>query len=182
MIRSLALRASLVAVFAFLLAPVVVVVIASFNGGPIFSFPPTQFTTHWFALIKPSFINALYVGLIVAFSTALSSVIFGVPAALGLSRGQFVGGEALSAILLSPLMIPALVTGVALYQLSFTFWDVAHFQIGGTIPGLIIGHLTFGIPFVVRAVLAGHARFDYALEEAALNLGATPLQSFWRGC
>jgi putative spermidine/putrescine transport system permease protein len=77
-------------------------------------------------------------------------------------------------------MVPALVTGVALYQLSLTFWDLAHFQIGGTIAGLTIGHLTFGIPFVVRAVMAGHARFDYALEEAALNLGASPLQSFWR--
>ena len=52
--------------------------------------------------------------------------------------------------------------------------------LGGTLTGLIVGHLTFGIPFVVRAILAGHARFDYALEEAALNLGATPLQTFWR--
>jgi putative spermidine/putrescine transport system permease protein len=180
MISTLALRASLVAAFAFLLAPVVVVVITAFNGGPIFTFPPTQFTTHWFALIKPAFIDATYVSLIVAFATALLSVVFGVPAALALSRARFPGRDTLSVILLSPLMIPALVTGVALYQASFALWDVTRLQIGGTIPGLVIGHLTFGIPFVVRAVLAGHARFDYALEEAALNLGATPLQSFWR--
>ena len=180
MILSFTLRVTLAAVFIFLLAPVIVVIITSFNGGPIFTFPPTHFTTRWFALIKPSFIDATYVSLIVALGTAVLSVVFGVPAALALSRGNFAGRDALGAILLSPLMIPALVTGVALYQAAFAFWDIAHLQIGGTIPGLIIGHLTFGIPFVVRTVLAGDARFDHAIDEAALNLGATPLQSFWR--
>ncbi len=180
MIRSVALRIILYGAFAFLLAPVVIVVIAAFNGGPILSFPPTAFTTEWFALIKPSFVDALYVSLIVASCTALLSVIFGVPAALALNRGRFPGRSALNSLLLSPLMVPALVTGVALYQFSFTFWDITGLPLGGTITGLVIGHLTFGIPFVVRAVLAGHARFDSALEEAALNLGATPMQTFWR--
>ena len=55
MIRWLALRATLFSVFAFLLAPVCIVVIVSFNGGPMLSFPPTSFTTQWYALIKPSF-------------------------------------------------------------------------------------------------------------------------------
>ena len=76
--------------------------------------------------------------------------------------------------------MPALVTGVALYQYSLTFWDLTHVVLGGTLIGLIVGHLTFGIPFGVRAILAGHARFEHAMEEAALNLGATPLQTFWR--
>ncbi len=180
MIRWLALRATLLVVFAFLLAPVCIVVIVSFNGGPVLSFPPTSFTTQWYALIKPSFFDALYVSVIVATCTALLSVMLGLPAALALSRGRFPGRDALNSILLSPLIVPALVTGVALYQFSLTFWDLTHVVIGGTLIGLVIGHLTFGIPFGVRAILAGHARFDYALEEAALNLGATPLQTFWR--
>ncbi len=180
MIRWLALRATLVLVFAFLLAPVIIVVVVSFNGGPVLSFPPTSFTTQWYALIKPSFYTALYVSLIVASSTALLSVAFGLPAALALSRGRFFGRDALNSILLSPLVVPALVTGVALYQYSLSFWDLTHVALGGTVIGLIVGHLTFGIPFGIRAILAGHARFEPALEEAALNLGATPLQTFWR--
>lgn len=180
MIGRLALRTTLVAVFAFLLAPVIVVVIASFNGGPILSFPPTSFTTHWFALIKPSFFDALYVSLIVASSTALISVVLGLPAALALSRGRFAGRDALNSILLSPLIVPALVTGVALYQSSLTFWDLTHLTLGGTLAGLVVGHLTFGIPFATRAILTGHARFDHSVEEAARNLGANPLQTFWR--
>jgi putative spermidine/putrescine transport system permease protein len=180
MISSLALRSVLLAVFVFLLAPIAIVVIASFNGGPILSFPPTSFTTRWYTLIKPSFLDGLYVSLIVATSTAILSVVFGIPAALGLSRGRFPGRDALSSLFLSPLMVPALVTGVALYQFSLTIWDVTRLPLGGTLAGLVVGHLTFGIPFVIRAVMAGHARFDFALEEAALNLGATPMQTFWR--
>ena len=180
MIRWLALRATLISAFAFLLAPVCIVVVVSFNGGPVLSFPPTSFTTHWYALIKPEFLEALDVSLIVAGVTALLSVALGLPAALALSRGRFPGRDVLNSILLSPLIVPALVTGVALYQFSLTFWDLTHIALGGTLIGLIVGHLTFGIAFSVRAILAGHARFDYALEEAALNLGATPLQTFWR--
>lgn len=180
MIRKALQQLILYGVFAFLLAPVIIVVIVSFNGGPILSFPPTAFTTHWFALIKPSFIDALYVSLIVASATALLSIMVGLPAAIGLSRGRFPGRDIVNSVLLSPLMVPALVTGVALYQFSLVFWDLTRLPLGGTIPGLVVGHLTFGIPFVVRAILAGHARFDYALEEAALNLGATPMQTFWR--
>jgi putative spermidine/putrescine transport system permease protein len=77
-------------------------------------------------------------------------------------------------------MVPALVTGVALFQFSLVFWDLFRVTIGGTIAGLVIGHLTFAIPFVIRSVLASHTRFDHALEEAAANLGATPLQTFFR--
>lgn len=179
-IRTVLLQGILLTVFAFLLAPIAVVVIASFNGGAILSFPPTSFTTQWYTLIKPTFLDALYVSLIVAAGTTFLSVMFGVPAALALSRGQFPGRDALNSLFLSPLMVPALVTGVALYQFSFTVWDLTHLTLGGTIPGLIVGHLTFGLPFVVRAVVAGHARFDFAIEEAALNLGATPMQTFWR--
>jgi putative spermidine/putrescine transport system permease protein len=144
----------------------------------VLSFPPTKFTTHWYSLIKPAFIDALYVSLIVGFSTAALSVLFGVPAALALSRGRFPGKDALAALMLSPLMIPALVTGVGLYQFSLSFWDATHVQLAGTIWGLIIGHLTFGIPFVIRVTLAGHARYDHSIEEAALNLGAAPLRAF----
>lgn len=82
MIRWLALRAALFLAFAFLLAPVCIVIIVSFNGGPVLSFPPTHLTTHWYALIKPEFFAALNVSLIVAGATALLSV------ALGLGRSR----------------------------------------------------------------------------------------------
>ena len=75
-------------------------------------------------------------------------------------------------------MVPALVMGVAAFQFSLVIWDHSRLTLGGTIPGLVIGHLTFAIPFVVRSVLAGHTRFDFSIEEAAQNLGASPRQTF----
>jgi putative spermidine/putrescine transport system permease protein len=76
-------------------------------------------------------------------------------------------------------MVPTLVTGVALFQFSILLWDISGVAIGGTITGLVIGHLTFAIPLVVRAVVAADARSDHSLEEAAQNLGATPAQTFF---
>jgi putative spermidine/putrescine transport system permease protein len=180
MIRRLALPSVVLATFLFLAAPVVIVVVASFNSGAVLSFPPTGFTMSWYERIKPAFLDAVYVSLIVGVCTTLLSIVFGVPAALALARGRYVGRDALNSLCLSPLMVPALVTGVALFQFSLTVWDATGIGLGGTIAGLVLGHMTFGIPFVIRAVIAGHARFDRALEEAAQNLGATPLETFWR--
>src|SRR5262249_56393691 len=106
MIRWLALRAVLFLVFAFLLAPVCIVIIVSFNGGPVLSFPPTRFTTDWYALIKPEFFAALNVSLIVAGATALLSVGLGLPAPLALSRGRLPGPPGPHSIFLSPLTVP----------------------------------------------------------------------------
>jgi putative spermidine/putrescine transport system permease protein len=169
----------LVAAILFLLAPIAVVVVASFNSGAVMSFPPESFTTRWYAEIKPEFYHAIRVSVVVAASSAALSVLVGVPGALALCRGRFPGRALLSALCLSPLMVPALVTGVALYQCALVLWDVTRITIGGTLAGIVLGHLTFGVPFVIRAVVAGHARFDRSIEEAAQSLGAAPLLTFW---
>ena len=148
------LPAVLTATFVFLLAPIIVVVLASFNGVGVLSFPPRAFTTRWYYEIDPSFFRALWVSLVVGTITATLAVLVGVPGALGLARGRFPGRDAINTFCLSPLMVPALVTGVALFQFSLIFWDLFGVTIGGTIAGLVIGHLTFAIPFVIRSVLA----------------------------
>lgn len=177
--RTVALRLILILTFVFLLAPIVVVVISSFNAVGVFSFPPQSFTTRWYSQIDPAFYHALLVSLLVASITVAVAVLVGVPGALALSRGRFRGRETLNALCLSPLMVPALVVGVAVFQFSLVIWDVSRLTLGGTIAGLVIGHLTFAVPFVIRAVLASHTRFDPSIEEAAQNLGAPPLQTFF---
>jgi putative spermidine/putrescine transport system permease protein len=177
---SVVLRAVLIGAFLFLLAPIVMVIVSSFNGVGVFAFPPQQFTTRWYREIDPGYYSALYVSLVVATITSVVAVIISVPAALALARGRFPGRNVLSALCLSPLMVPALVTGVALFQFSLLFWDVFKVTLGGTITGLVIGHLTFAIPFVVRAVLASHTRYDLSIEEAAESLGARPMQTFFQ--
>src|SRR6185503_12023424 len=145
----------------------------------VLSFPPQSFTTRWYSEIDPAYYRALIVSLQVASITVVVAVLVGVPGALALARGRFPGRDALNAICLSPLMVPALVMGVAAFQFSLVIWDHVRITLGGTVAGLVVGHLTFAIPFVVRAVLACHTRFDYSIEEAAQNLGASPWQTFF---
>lgn len=178
--RRIILPVILVLAYGFLLAPVIVVVISSFNAIGIFSFPPQALTTRWYYQIDPSFYSALYVSLVVATITVAVAVLVSVPGALALARGRFPGRDTLNTLCLSPLMVPALVVGVAVFQFSLLLWDAFRVTLGGTITGLVLGHLTFAIPFVLRSVLASHTRYDYAIEEAAQNLGATPWQTFFQ--
>jgi putative spermidine/putrescine transport system permease protein len=107
--KAVAVGTLLTATFAFLLAPIIVVVMSSFNASGILSFPPQAFTTRWYAQIDPGYYHALYVSLVVATITVIIAVLVGVPGALALSRGRFPGRDLLNAICLSPLMVPALV-------------------------------------------------------------------------
>jgi len=177
--KAAAVTTVLTATFIFLLAPIVVVVISSFNAVGVLSFPPQSFTTRWYSEIDPAYYHSLMVSLMVASITVVIAVLVGVPGALALARGRFPGRAALNAFCLSPLMIPALVMGVAAFQFSLVIWDYFRLTLGGTVAGLVVGHLTFAIPFVVRSVLAGHTRFDFSLEEAAQNLGASPWWTFF---
>lgn len=165
--------------FVFLLAPLIIVVVSSFSGSAVLAFPPRSFTLSWYEAIQPSFFDGLYISVLVASLTSIISIIIGVPGALSLSRGRFPGRAALNAMCISPLMVPTLVIGVALYQFSISLWSISGLTLGGTVTGLVIGHLTFAIPFVVRAVVAADARSDHSLEEASQNLGATPTQTFF---
>ncbi|MCC6887675.1 MAG: ABC transporter permease [Hyphomicrobiales bacterium] len=177
--KSFATSSLLALTFVFLLAPIVVVVVSSFNGVGVLSFPPQAFTTRWYFQIDPGYYHALYVSLVVAAITVTIAVLVGVPGALALARGSFPGRDLLNSICLSPLMVPALVMGVAAFQFSLLIWDTFRIALGGSIAGIVIGHLTFAIPFVVRSVLASHTRYDFSIEEAAQSLGASPVQTFF---
>jgi len=177
--KSAITNALLCAAFVFLLAPIIVVVVSSFNAIGVLSFPPRSFTTRWYTQIDPNYYNALLVSLEVASVTVAIAVLVGVPGALALARGRFPGRDVLNALCLSPLMVPALVMGVAAFQFSLVVWDRLGLTLGGTVAGLVGGHLTFAIPFVVGAVLAAHTQFDYSIEEAAQSLGATPARTFF---
>jgi putative spermidine/putrescine transport system permease protein len=177
---TLLFRTFVALVFVFLLLPIAMVVLTSFSESAVLKFPPTHFTLKWYQNISGEFISALKVSLIVSTGTTLVATAVGTMAALALVRGRFIGRTAMSAFCLSPLMVPTLVIGVAAFQFANTLWDVAHISLLGSIPGLILGQSAFTIPFVIRAAVAGQAHFDTAIEEAALNLGATPWQTFWR--
>ena len=173
-------------VLVFLLAPVIVVVLASFDGGdPVagrafLNFPPTSLSLQWYFSIQPRLFHALWVSFLVACFAAGVGTVIGVPAALGLVRGNLPGKTVLSALFRAPLQIPFIVIGVAFLQTYYLLGDAFGIRITGSFIALGVGHLFVATPYVIGSVGSVLLRFNSNLEEAALSLGASRWRAFRR--
>src|SRR5438132_7902889 len=166
-----------VLVYVGLLAPLVVVVAVSFGPSATFEFPPTGLTLHWFEAFFSSqpLVTAFFrVSLVVGLIAALLATLLGTAAAIGLVRFRFFGREALEAFFLMPLLVPQILLGAALYLFY------ARLTIQASIWTLLWGHLIICTPYVIRSVIAGLVGQDPRLEEAAISLGATRVQAFFK--
>src|SRR5699024_6155663 len=88
--------------------------------------------------------------------------------------------KSINTLLLMPLLIPGIVLGVAIYIYYLNIENVLDQDLVGTYSGLVIAHVCLTIPWTVRLVTANISNLDKSLEEAACNLGATPMQAFWK--
>ena len=158
----------------FLLAPVVFIMFYALNEGRYFTLPPKGLTLHWFANFfeNDRFRAALQSSFGIAGLVTPTSLAVAVPSAIAIVRGSFRGRALLNAALLSPLMIPGVVTGIAFLGL-FSQLDV-----GSGFWRLIAALTCFTLPFAVRALVANLHGLDPALEEAARNLGAGRWRAF----
>lgn len=172
--RALYLAAN-IAILIFLLAPIAIVVVFALNPAPFIQFPPTGVSLRWFEKFFASreFMHALGFSLEVAVLTTVCATLLGASAALAIARGNLPGARLVLATMLSPLMLPAILTGLALFQ-SYVLLNV-----GRPLWGLVAGHSLVTIPYVVRTTLAVLHNFDTRLEEAARNLGANPGRTFF---
>lgn len=161
-------------VLAFLYLPILAVIAFSFNESKrniVF----TGFTLDWYGKIfeNDRLLAAFGNTLIVAAASTVISVIVGTLGAVGLHKYRFRGKAAVEALMYIPVVIPEIILGIALLAI-FSF---AHLPLG--LVTLIIAHATFCIPFVVFTVKARLAGFDASVEEAAMDLGATRLRTFF---
>ena len=172
--RALYLAAN-IAILIFLLAPIAIVIVFALNPTPFIQFPPVGISLRWFEKFFASreFMHALGFSLEVAALTTICASVFGASAALAIARGNLPGAQLMLAVVLSPLMLPAILTGLALFQ-TYVLLDV-----GRPVWGLVAGHTLVTIPYVVRTTLAVLHNFDLRLEEAARNLGASPTRAFF---
>lgn len=161
-------------VFAFLYLPILVLVVYSFNTSRL-NILWEGFTLKWYGDVwsNAPLMRAAQNSLIVAVITTIASVVLGTLGAWVLHRYRFRGRRALQTLVGVPLMMPEIIMGVSLLVLFATM----AMPLGFTT--VIIAHITFCFPFVLLAVQARLAGLDPALEEAALDLGATPLRAFW---
>ncbi|MET0801893.1 MAG: ABC transporter permease [Actinomycetota bacterium] len=152
----------------FLYAPLVILLIFSFNDRELVSFPWEGFTLHWYQtfLDNPEILTALRVSVVVATLTAVVTTILAIPASIALVRRRFFGKGLVSGVMLAPLVIPLVVLGTALLILFNTI------GIPFSPLTIAIGHIVIALPFAILTLVPRLERIPAALEEASRDLGA----------
>ena len=188
-------------IFLFLVAPIFVVVPLSFNQEPYFSFTegmlmlePDAFSLRWYAdivrngMVAPDaesgwwadmwnnaqWVRSIKNSFIIGIPATLLATALGTMAAVGLSRSEMPFKRAVMALLISPMVVPLVITASGLF---FAFSQAG---LAKTYPGLILAHAVLGVPFVVITVTASLAGFDHTLSRAATSLGASPARTFFK--
>lgn len=163
-------------VYAFLYLPIGTLIVYSFNGQGVGGFPPRDLTINWYRILfqDEAIWTSVYSSLVVAAAAVAIALAFGIPAALALDRANFPGKTLFRRLVLLPLILPGIITGLSLLML------VNLLQVKLSLMTIILGHGTALISVATTEVFAGLQKFDRALEEASLDLGATYWQTFWR--
>lgn len=169
-------RLLIVLLYLFLLGPLIVIVIVSFNNDAYLSFPPQRWSLHWYGdlLANAAFVEGFRVSLILATATTALAIAIGVPAAFAISRHRFRGRDLLLSFFTLPLMVPGVVLGLGLLLVF------SRLRLTATYPGLLAAHLIITLPYVIRTVATSLSTVVLDYEEAAQSLGATPWRVFWR--
>ncbi len=190
-------------IFLFLIAPILIVIPLSFNAEPYFtftekmlSFDPSGYSTRWYDLLltfgmkapelprdsswwsdvwnNAQWVRAAKNSMIIGFFSTILATALGTLAALGLSRPEMPSRRLITAILISPMIVPIIITATGL------FFFYSKTGLANSYPGVIMAHATLGIPFVIITVTATLVGFDHSLTRAAASLGATPSRTFFK--
>jgi spermidine/putrescine transport system permease protein len=168
------LRCFFGAMVAFLYAPIAILLIFSFNDAELPSFPLSGFTLHWYRefATNPDLQAALRTSAIVAAVSSVGAVVLGLLASIALVRRRFAAKAAVSTLLLSPLVIPYVVFGIAL----LLFFHAV--GIPRSLLTVVIGHVVVTLPYTILVLVPRLGQIDVTLEEAAYDLGAGRLRTF----
>lgn len=161
--------------FVFMLAPILAIIPLSFNGSSFLSYPLQGFSWQWYeAVFAPQpWMPALWNSVTIGLATTVLATVTGTLAAYGLSYTDFPGKRLIGALLISPMVVPLVITAVAVYLAFAPFGLVRSFA------GLVLAHTVLAIPFVVITVTATLHGFDRNMVRAAASLGAGPLTGFF---
>lgn len=190
-------------VFFFLIAPIVIIIPLSFNAEPYFTFTekmlrldPSGYSLRWYDTLlthgmrapdaardaswwadswnNASWVRAAKNSLVIGFFATVVATVLGTVAALGLSRPEMPFRRVIMAILISPMVVPIIITATGL------FFFYSQVGLANSYAGVILAHATLGIPFVIITVTATLVGFDHSLTRAAASLGASPVTVFRR--
>jgi putative spermidine/putrescine transport system permease protein len=161
----------------FLFFPLLIAVSMAFDARSYLgNFPPHELSLRWFDRFfhEPFYMRGLQTSLIVAAASTLLSSLLGVTTAVVLSRADFFGKQAVTALFLSPLVVPSVVIG---FSLLLFFAQLGMY---GGLLALLCGHVIITIPYTIRVSLAGLIAIPKSIREASLVLGANEWRTFWQ--
>lgn len=158
---------------AYLLLPILLIIALSFGSSQWLQFPPPGWTLRWYEdlFANPDWISSFLTSFKIASVVTVLSVLIGLMASFGLTRGTFRGREALRALFLTPMILPVVVLAVALYAFFLRL------HLNGTFVGFVLAHLVVALPFSIIAISNALERFDRDIETAAIVCGASPLEA-----
>jgi spermidine/putrescine transport system permease protein len=164
------------AAYSFLYLPIAVLVVYSFNRDGVGGFPPRHWTLDWYRtlFVDSAMWNSVGNSAIVALSTVVLSMLIGFPAAYALDRYSFPGKAAFQRLVLLPLIVPGVITGISLLLVTVS----SGFRL--SLVTVILGHSTALTAVATTEIFAGLAKLDRSLEEASADLGATRIQTLVR--
>jgi putative spermidine/putrescine transport system permease protein len=184
-VGSVGYQALVYGTIAFLLAPLAIVVVISFQQSAYATWPPEGLTLRHYAALPEQlgFLGvreALLVSVELAVATGIVSTVLGALAAFAIVRYDFRYQTALETVLISPLIYPWIVVGLSLLLFFNRLGDALGVTVQLGFFTLLLGHVMFTLPYPIRTVGASLQNYDHSLEEAAQNLGATELESYVR--
>lgn len=161
------------AIAAFLLLPIVFIVLLSFGSSQWLVFPPPGWTLRWYGQFfsNPEWIASALTSLKVAVLTTVCAVALGLPCAFALIRGKFPGREALYALFTLPMIVPLVIIAVAVYALFLKLGYT------GTLFAFVVSHVIVALPFTIISIINSLKLFDQSIEDAAVICGASRLQA-----
>ena len=173
----------------FLILPILVIIPLSFNSEPYFTYPIPGLSLRWYQdmINNPQWMLAVKNSIIVGFFATILATSLGTVAALGLSKANLPYKTLIMGILISPMIVPLVITGVGMYfffanplaSLGLGFLGL-DWKLTNSLTGIILAHTALGTPFVVITVTATLVGFDHSLTRASANLGANPRRTFFK--
>ncbi len=158
----------------FLVAPIAIIVPMSFSSAVSFEFPPPGYSLGYYRdyFTNPAWLDATLNSFVIAFGSMVFTLVLALPAAFGFVRHQFHGRSAFNLLIITPVIVPAVVSALGYYG----FLSLVHLV--GTRTGMMVAHSVLSIPVAFLVLTATLKGFDRNLERAAMNAGAGPLRTF----
>lgn len=169
-------------IFGFITLPLFMVLWISFFSQQLIIFPPKGYSLEWYKALadQQQFLGSFILSLKVSLTATVLSLILGLLSSIAIVRYNFKGKKIVEMLFLSPLIVPSIITGIAIYVYLFNLERMSNMNLVPSYWSLVVAHIIIAMPWTVRLISAGLQSISPSLEEASIDLGSTRFQAFYK--